>query len=73
VYSVNQFKHLITACVKLLQDVDMAHTVSINGIFTLIQYNGEIDQVSAVSTYFSRLFKSSALNNKNLDFGAKLL
>jgi hypothetical protein len=32
---------------------DMAYTVSINGIFTLIQYNGEIDQDSAVSTYFS--------------------
>jgi hypothetical protein len=54
---------------------DTAHTVSISGIFTLIQHNGEIDQVSAVSTYFSLLllFKSSTLNNKNLDFGAKPL
>jgi hypothetical protein len=56
----------------------MAHMVSINGIFTLIQYNSEIDQVSAVLTYFSQLFKSLALNNKNLNvknlnFGPKLL
>jgi hypothetical protein len=32
---------------------DTAHTVSINGIFTSIQYNGEINQDSAVSMYFS--------------------
>jgi hypothetical protein len=61
----------------------MAHTVSISGIFTLIQYNGEIDQDSAVSTFFSQLCKSLVLNNKNLDvknldlknlnFGAKPL
>jgi hypothetical protein len=31
---------------------DTAHTVTISGIFTSIQYNGEIDQVSAVLTYF---------------------
>jgi hypothetical protein len=41
-------------------------------------YNGEINQVSAVLTYFLRLFKSLVLNNKNLnvknlDFSAKLL
>jgi hypothetical protein len=56
-----------------IMNVDMAHTVSINGIFTSIQYNSEINQVSAVLMYFSQLFKSSALNNKNLDFGTKLL
>jgi hypothetical protein len=33
--------------------IDTAHIVSISRIFTSIQYNGEIDQVSAVSTYFS--------------------
>jgi hypothetical protein len=33
--------------------VDMAYTVSINGIFTSIQYNGEIDQDSALLMYFS--------------------
>jgi hypothetical protein len=35
------------------EGVDMAHTVSINGFFILIQYNSEIDQDSAVLTYFS--------------------
>jgi hypothetical protein len=34
-------------------EVDTAHIVSINGIFTSIQYSGEINQVSAVLMYFS--------------------
>jgi hypothetical protein len=45
---------------------DIAHTVSINGIFTSIQYNSEIDQDSAVLTYFSQLFKSSVLTTRIL-------
>jgi hypothetical protein len=40
--------------------------VSINGIFTSIQYNGEIDQVSVVSIYFSQLFKSLVLTTRIL-------
>jgi hypothetical protein len=46
--------------------IDTAHTVSINRIFTLIQYNGEIDQDSAVSMYFSQLFRSSVLTTRIL-------
>jgi hypothetical protein len=56
-------KSMSCQLVTLHSTADMAHTVSINGIFTLIQYNSEIDQDSAVSMYFSRLFKSLALNN----------
>jgi hypothetical protein len=40
--------------------------VSINGIFTLIQYNSEIDQDSTVSVYFSQLFKSLVLTTRIL-------
>jgi hypothetical protein len=45
---------------------DMAHTVSINRIFTSIQYNSEINQDSAVSTYFLWLFKSSVFTMRIL-------
>jgi hypothetical protein len=45
-----RWKVIVVGVRAVAMGIDMAHTVSISGIFTSIQYNSEIDQDSAVLT-----------------------